>query len=164
MSRGKNCLENWELCFFWQFSFHDNRIEQSSHYCTSLANSVIQLFVLPSVTRKCNPKILKILQHASVSLHSLVTRADQGFLKDEIPLFWPCLFTFRRCCMHPQSCLMRTGDQILRKKAQPNHQRIADDRFCYFQLWHTHQLGCICLSSSCKQWKGEVTKRTLAGV
>ena len=28
----KNCFENWELCLFWQFSFHDNRIVQSSHY------------------------------------------------------------------------------------------------------------------------------------
>ena len=64
---------------------------------------------------------------ASVSLHSLVIRTDQGFLKDEVPQFWPCLFSFRRCCMHLQSYLMRAGGQILWKKAEPNHQRIADD-------------------------------------
>ena len=29
--------------------------------CTSLAHSGIQFFVLPSVTRKCNPKILELL-------------------------------------------------------------------------------------------------------
>ena len=39
----------------------------------------------------------------SLSLHSLVIRTDQGFLKDEVPQFWPCLFSFRRCCMHLQS-------------------------------------------------------------
>ena len=52
---------------------------------------------------------------ASVSLHSLVIRTDQGFLKDEVPQFWPCLFSFRRCCMHLQSYLMRAGGQ---KKAK----------------------------------------------
>ena len=57
----KNCFENWELCLFLQFSFHDNQIVQSLHYCASLAHSGIQFFVLPSVTRKCNPKILKLL-------------------------------------------------------------------------------------------------------
>ena len=35
---------------------------------------------------------------------------------------------------------------------------------CHFQLWHTHQLGCISRSNSCKQCQGEVTKRTLAGI
>ena len=52
---------------------------------------------------------------------------DQGFLKDEVPQFWPSLISFRRCCMHLQSNLMRAGGQILRKKAEPNYQRIADD-------------------------------------
>ena len=52
---------------------------------------------------------------ASVSLYSLVIRTDQGFLKDEVPQFWPCLFSFRRCCMHLQSYLMRAGGQILWK-------------------------------------------------
>ena len=56
----KNCFENWELCLFQQFSFHDNRTVHSSHYCPSLANSGIQFFVLPSVTRECNPKILEL--------------------------------------------------------------------------------------------------------
>ena len=101
---------------------------------------------------------------ASVSLHSRATCTDQGFLKDEVPQFWSCLFSFRRCCMHLQSYLMRAGGQILRKKAEPNHQRIADDWFCNFQSWHANQLGCICRSNSCKQRKGEVIKRTLAGV
>ena len=64
---------------------------------------------------------------ASVSLHSLVIPTDQGFLKDEVPHFWPCLLSFRRWCMHLQSYLMRTVGQILWKKAEPNHQRIADD-------------------------------------
>ena len=99
-----------------------------------------------------------------MSLHSFVTRTDQGFLKAEVLQFWPCLFLFRRCCMHLQSYLMRAEGQVLWKKAEANHQRIADDWFCSFQLWHTHQLGCICRSNSCKQWKGEVTKCTLAGV
>ena len=41
---------------------------------------------------------------------------------------------------------------------------MADTWFCNFNSWHTHQLGCICRSNSCKQWKGEVTKRSFAGV
>ena len=47
----------WKLraSFFRQFSFHDNRIVQSSQYCARLANSRIQFFALPSVTRECNP-------------------------------------------------------------------------------------------------------------
>ena len=101
---------------------------------------------------------------ASVSLHSLVIHTDQRFLKDEVPQIWLCLFSFRRCCMHLQSYLMRAGGQILWKKAEPNHWQIAEDWFCNFQSWLTHQLGYICRSNSCKQWKGEVTKRTLAGV
>ena len=99
-----------------------------------------------------------------MSLHSLAARTDQGFFKDEVPQFRLCLFSFRRCCMHLRSYLMLAGGQILWKKAKPNHQRIADDWFCSFQSGHTHQLGCICHSNSCKQWKEEVTKRTLAGV
>ena len=35
----KNCFKNWELWLFRQFSFHDNRVVQSSHYCTTLAYS-----------------------------------------------------------------------------------------------------------------------------
>ena len=31
----------------------------------------------------------------------------------------------------------------------------------YLQSRHIHQLCCIFRSNSCKQWKGEVTKRTL---
>ena len=57
----KNCFENWELCLFWEFLFHDNRVVQSSHYCTNLVYSGIEFFVLPSVTSKCNPKILELL-------------------------------------------------------------------------------------------------------
>ena len=64
---------------------------------------------------------------ASVSIYLLVTRTDQGFLKDEVPQFWPCLFSFQRCCMHPQSYLMRAGGHILWKKIEPNQQQIADD-------------------------------------
>ena len=62
------------------------------------------------------------------------------------------------------SAKMRAGSRTLWKKAEPNHQRIVDDWFCKFQLWHTHQLGCICRSNSCKQWKEKVKKRTLARV
>ena len=89
---------------------------------------------------------------ASVSLHSLATRTDQGFLKDEVPLVWQCLFSFRRCCMHLQSYLIGGGGQIPWRKAESNHQLLADNWFCYFQLWNTHQLGCICRSNSSKQW------------
>ena len=98
---------------------------------------------------------------ASVLLHSFETITDQSFLKDEVPQFWPCLFSFRRCRMQLQSYLMRAGGQILWKKVEPNHQRIADDWFCNFQLWHTHQLGCICQSNSCKQWKGGLSLENL---
>ena len=97
-NRDKNCFENWEIFRFWQFLFHCNRIVQSSHYSTSLVYSGIQFFVLPSVTRKCNPKILELLY--MLQCHSIY---DQGFLKDEVPQFWPSLISFRRCCMHLQS-------------------------------------------------------------
>ena len=98
---------------------------------------------------------------ASVSLHLLPTRIGQNISwKIEVPQFWPCLFLFRRCHMHLHSHLMRAGGQILWKKTEPSHQRIADDWFCNFQSWHTHKLGCICRSDSCKQWKGKVIKRT----
>ena len=67
---------------------------------------------------------------ASVSLYSLVRRTDLGsvgFLEVEVPQFWPCLFLFRQCRMHLQNYLMHAGGQILWKKVEPNHQRIADD-------------------------------------
>ena len=73
------------------------------------------------------PQDTGTLLSASVSLQSLATRTYQGFLKDAVPQFWPCLFSFRRCCMHLQSYFMRAGGQILWKKAEPNHQQIADD-------------------------------------
>ena len=81
-------------------------------------------------------------------LHLLATRNELGFLKDEVPQFRPCLFSFRGCRLHLQSYLMRARDQILWKKAAPNHQGIAHDWFCNFQSWHAHQLGCICQSNS----------------
>ena len=57
----KNCFDNWEHCLFRKFAFDDNRIVKSSNYCTNLANSDIQFFALPSVTRGYNPKILELL-------------------------------------------------------------------------------------------------------
>ena len=159
----KTCFENWELRLFRQFSFYDNRIVQSSQYCTSLAYSDIQFFVLSSVTRKWNPKIIELLYlfpFRSLTCNTLWS----GFLERRSTQFWPCLFSFRQCSVHLQSYLMRAGTQILWKKVEPNHQRIADDWFCNFQSWHTHQLGCICPSNSCIQWKREVTIRTLAVV
>ena len=65
------------------------------------------------------PQDIRTSLPVSVSLNSLVTRSDQGFLKDAVPQFWPCLFSFRRCCMHLQSYLMRAGGQNLWKKAEP---------------------------------------------
>ena len=121
-------------------------------------------------------------QSASVSLNFLAGRTNQGFLKNEVLQFWPCLFSFRRCHLRLQSCLMRAAGQILRKKAEQNHQqmwscriaffykcifstKLISDWLCNFQSQHTHQLGCICQSISRRQWKGEVTKlRTLTGV
>ena len=78
--------------------------------------------------------------------------------------FWPRLFLFPRRRMHLQSYLMRAEGQLLWKKAEPSHERIADDRFENSQSWHTHQHECIGRSNSCKRWKVEVTKRILAGV
>ena len=57
---------------------------------------------------------------ASVSLHSLATRAGQGFLKGYVPQFWPSLFLFRRRHIHRQNYLMRARGQVLWKKAEPN--------------------------------------------
>ena len=73
-------FENWELCLFWQFAFHDNRTVQSSHYCTSLAYSGMQFFILPSVTRKCNPKILELFICFSVVPFTCSTHWS-GFLQ-----------------------------------------------------------------------------------
>ena len=133
----KAVLKIESFSFFRQFSFHDNRVVQSSHYCTSLVYSGIQFFVLPSVTRKCNPSTSRYLNFStcfSVAPFTCNTHWSQCFLKDEVPQFWPCLFSFRRCCMHLQSYLLRAGGQILWKKAEPNHQRKADDWFLQFPI------------------------------
>ena len=160
----KDCFENWELCLFDNSRFMTTEWYKARITALALPIRVLRLAFRHSWTQTQDTWTSL---PASVSLHSLVIRTDQGFLKDEVPQFWPCLFSFRRCHMHlqsSQSYLMRAGGQILRKKAEPNHQRIAYDWFCNFQSWHTHQLGCICRSNSCKQWKGEVTKRSIAGV
>ena len=59
---------------------------------------------------------------ASVSLHSLATSTDQGFLKNVLPQFGrACLhFSLRRCHMHLKSYLMLAGGQLLWMKAEPN--------------------------------------------
>ena len=65
----------------------------------------------------------------SVSLHSLTTLTDQGFLKDEVAQFWLCLFSFWRYHKHVQNYLMRAGGQILWKKAEQvisEHKRSQD--------------------------------------
>ena len=49
-------------------------------------------------------------------------------------------------------------------EAESNHQQIAGNWFCNFRSWHTHQLGCICRSNSCKQWRRKETKLNLARV
>ena len=162
-NRDKNFSENWEFCLFRQFLFHDNRIVQSSHYALALPIRV-SILCLASRHSWMQPQGTWTSLHASVSHHSLAKITDHGILIDEIPQFLPCLFSFRRCHMHLQSYLMLAGGQILWQKAQPNHQRIAGDWFCNYQSWYNHQLACICWSNSCKQWKGEVTKCTLAGV
>ena len=45
--------------------------------------------------------------------------------------------------MQLQSYLMCAEGQILRKKAEPNHQQVADDRFCYSQSCYTHSLAAF---------------------
>ena len=50
----KNDFEIWALCLLQQFSFNDNQIVQSLHYCTILVHSGIQNVVLSSVTGECN--------------------------------------------------------------------------------------------------------------
>ena len=67
-----------------------------------------------------------VLKIESFAFHSLAARTNQGFL-EEVPQFWSCLFLFRLSRMHLQSYLMRAGGQIPWKKAEPNHQRIAND-------------------------------------
>ena len=114
-------LENGEFCLFRQFSFNDNRIVQSTHYWTTITNSDIQFFALPSVTLECNPKILELLY--LLQCHSI--HSQRTLIKvSEKAKYLSCgrAFSFRRCCMHLQSYLMRVGSQILWKKAEPNHQ------------------------------------------
>ena len=65
----------------------------------------------------------------------------------EVPQFWPCLFSFRRCRINLQTYLMRDGGQILWKKAEPNHQRIATTDFEVSNC-DTRQLGCIFVDPS----------------
>ena len=57
---GQNLLWKLRALPFLTILVDDNRIVQSSHYCTSLAYSGTQFFVLLSVTRECNPKILEL--------------------------------------------------------------------------------------------------------
>ena len=77
----KNCVENSEVCLFRQFSFHDYRIVQSWHYCTCFASLGIQFFVLPSVTRECNPKILELLY----LLQCCFIHLSPGFQRENFP-------------------------------------------------------------------------------
>ena len=162
----KNCFENWELCLFRHLSSYDNRIVRSSHSCSSLASSGVHCPALRLAFRHSwmQPQDTWTSLPSSMSLHSLATRTDQCFVKDEVSQVWPCLFSFRWCCVHLQRSLLRAGGQILWKKAELSRQRIADDWFWNFRLCLIHQLGCMCWSISCKQWKGEVRKCTGAGV
>ena len=157
----KKCFENWVLCLFRQFWFHDNRTVQNSHYCTSLACSGVQFFVLPSVTRNATPRYLNFSTCFNVAPFTCNTHWS-GFLERWRTSVLAMLILFRWCCMYLRSYLMPAGGQILWKKAEPNHQRIADDWFCNFQMWHTHQLGRICRSNLCKQWKGDKTHPCLS--
>ena len=151
----KNCFENWELCLFWQFSFHDNRIVQSSHYCSGLAYSGIQLFVLPSVTRKCKPRYLNFSTCFSVAPFTCNTHWS-GFLERwSTSVFVVLIFIPAVPHSSAKSFNARWRTDSV-EEAKPNHQRIADDWFCNSQSWHTHQLGCICRSNSWKQWKGDM--------
>ena len=64
---------------------------------------------LPSLVN-ATPRYLKFSICFSVApLH--VTRTDQGFLKDAVPQFWPCLFSFWQCCMHLQSYFTLEGSK-----------------------------------------------------
>ena len=93
----KSCFENWELCLFRQIWFYENRIVQSSHYFTSLAYSDIQFFVLSSVTRKWNPKILELLYLFPYRLLTCSTLWS-GFLEGRstsvlaVPIFIPAVW------------------------------------------------------------------------
>ena len=136
----KDCFENWELCLFDNSRFMTTEWYKARITALALPIRVLRLAFRHSWTQTQDTWTSL---PASVSLHSLVIRTDQGFLKDEVPQFWPCLFSFRRCHMHLQSYLMRAGGQILRKKAEPNHQRIADDWFCNFQSCTLISLGAF---------------------
>ena len=89
------------------FAFFDN----SSFMITEQCKAHNTALALPSVPRECNLKILEL--PASVLIHLLATCTDQGFWKDEVPQFRPCVFSFGRCHSHLQGYLMRARGQIL---------------------------------------------------
>ena len=137
----------------FKFSFHENYIGQSSHY-TALALQIrVSSFVScpPPVVNE-TPRYLKFSICFSVALFTY-KKNWSGFLERWSISVLTAFILFWRCHMLLQSYLIRKWGQILWKKAESNHQRIADDRFCDFRLWHTHQLGCICRFYSFKTTK-----------
>ena len=130
------------------FPFFDNSRFMTTEWCkariTTLALPIREsssLSCFPSLVNAI-PRYLNFSTCFSFAPFTYNTN-DQGFLKDEVPQLWPCLFSFRQCCMHLQSYLLLAGGQILRKKAEPNHQRIADAWFCNLQSWHLISLAAF---------------------
>ena len=99
-SFGHSWPQEWGQKLYWKLralpfltiSFHDNRIVQSLHYCTSLANSGIQFFILPSVARKCNPT-------AKESRTPKETHSESTQLSDFLIIAWFKFTKLVHCCI-----------------------------------------------------------------
>ena len=138
----KNYFEIESFAFFLQFSFRGNQIAQSSHYCSSLVNSGIQLFV-PSLMH-ATPRQLK-------SLYLLYCRSI--YLQRPLFRFFgkTKYFSFGRAYFHSGgvACI---GKAIFapwrpdesRATLSANSRRLV---LQYFRSWHTYQLCCICRSN-----------------
>ena len=153
----KTGLKIVSFAFFDNSRFNDNQIVQRSRHCTSLANSGVQFFVLPFIIRECNPKILELLyllQCRSIHLQHALIRVS-----------WKMKYLSFGCAYFHSggvACISKRFNARWRPDSveESRTKSSANKRRLILQF----PTGCICWFNSYKQWKGEVTKRTLAGV
>jgi len=138
-----------------RFAFFDNSRFMTIEYCKACITA-LALPIQVSSSSSCLPSHMNCYTNLQLTLSGFLEKWSTSVLI--VLIFIPALSHATSKSFNK----LQVGDQIRWKKVKPDHLRTTNDWSCNFQSWHTRWFNCACLSSSCKLWKGEETKHTLA--
>ena len=149
--RNKDQLENWQLCGVWKLPFCGHRAIKFTQNCVSFTNPCINLLGLRFPTHvNTTPRYLNVSTCWSVlpltcRIHYLGFAKRQEYYLDIFNTNFHSGSVARS--RKPIECMLKTVEKML---AVLNRLQKVNGWSCSSRMWHPRQLGCDCLSNSCR--------------